>query len=891
MSQRHKPKRDRRRERAPDAPAGGIGPRGAEATVGSVTLPRPESPVKPARPAKPSARRERDGRGRPARPERVTPAPVVTEEPGEARPRRLRLTWEGVTYCALLVAAALTRFWDLGSRALHHDESLHAYYSWVFATGGNYEHDPLMHGPFLFHANALVYLLFGDSDATSRYMPALFGTVLVGLPWFLRGPRFLGRFGALAASALFLISPSFLYYSRYIRHDIYTVVGSLLLFICLARYVERPHRGWLIGAGASVSFLFANHEIVFAIVAVFAGYLWGALLWGRLRALLWLQIGTLALAGAAVLAMPAFGAEPLPEIPWDRSGREAPLPTREIQLNFYLDLAKNPTVIALVLLAAAFVVGSWWVLRDERRRGGPLLADAPPGSVEAAVVAAGRDRTGLWTALAVAGIIFVVLFTTFFTNIYGLASGTVATDGTLLYWLGQQGVRRGDQPWFFFLVETPQYEFLLVAFGLAGTVVTLWRAYLAWRDPEREDPALFFRLWIVVWFGALFLALSYAGEKMPWLIVHFTLPGLLLAGAFLGDLVERCWAMARREVREERREDVRESVSAGEATRPSTLGLRRRLALPRGHPLSPLTSRPNGAWLGPGLAVALLALAAGWFLLAADLTYGEFVRVTDVAFVRVVTEEAADRWWLLALPPLAALALIGFAWLARSAAFAGRWATIALVAGLALLQIHAAWRLSYLEGDVPIDMLIYNQTSPDVTRMMDEIGEFSAELTGGNGIVVMFDSYTAWPMWWYLRDYPNKVYIGDRLNEPPPQDVAFVIVANENLGNVQPYLAGYTPQEYVLRWHNPEDALYRHFAIAPELDPGLSAWDVQGEPHDPVAVLGSIGDSVATQFEPEGEQRLYRIVAYRDMPATFIVYDYTLFIRDDLLPLFNSIRY
>ena len=33
-----------------------------------------------------------------------------------------------------------------------------------------------MHGPFLFHANALVYLLFGDSDASSRYMPAFFGS-------------------------------------------------------------------------------------------------------------------------------------------------------------------------------------------------------------------------------------------------------------------------------------------------------------------------------------------------------------------------------------------------------------------------------------------------------------------------------------------------------------------------------------------------------------------------------------------------------------------------------------------------------------------------------------------------------------------------------------------
>ena len=104
----------------------------------------------------------------------------------------LRLTWESLAYLLLIVAAALTRFWDLGSRALHHDESLHAYYSWLFATGEGYQHNPLMHGPFLFHANALVYILFGDSDATSRWMPALFGTILVGLALVVAGAALSG---------------------------------------------------------------------------------------------------------------------------------------------------------------------------------------------------------------------------------------------------------------------------------------------------------------------------------------------------------------------------------------------------------------------------------------------------------------------------------------------------------------------------------------------------------------------------------------------------------------------------------------------------------------------------------------------------------------------------
>ena len=72
-----------------------------------------------------------------------------------------RITVEQIAYGVIFVAALLTRFWDLGSRALHHDESEHAYYSWIYAIGGGYVHDPLLHGPFLFHANALVYPLGG----------------------------------------------------------------------------------------------------------------------------------------------------------------------------------------------------------------------------------------------------------------------------------------------------------------------------------------------------------------------------------------------------------------------------------------------------------------------------------------------------------------------------------------------------------------------------------------------------------------------------------------------------------------------------------------------------------------------------------------------------------
>ena len=44
-------------------------------------------------------------------------------------------------------------------------------------------------------------------------------------------------------------------------------------------------------------------------------------------------------------------------------------------------------------------------------------------------------------------------------------------------------------------------------------------------------------------------------------------------------------------------------------------------------------------------------------------------------------------------------------------------------------------------------------------------------------------------------------------------------------------------------------------------------------------------------FVVAGQQRLYRLVMYRDLPVRIDGYDYTLYIRNDLLPLYNQIRY
>src|SRR5215212_869827 len=89
------------------------------------------------------------------------------------------VTYENAIYLAIFVLALVSRFYDIGSRALHHDESLHAVYSRNLYSGAGYQHDPMMHGPLQFHFIALMFWLFGTSDSTVRFASAVCGIIVV----------------------------------------------------------------------------------------------------------------------------------------------------------------------------------------------------------------------------------------------------------------------------------------------------------------------------------------------------------------------------------------------------------------------------------------------------------------------------------------------------------------------------------------------------------------------------------------------------------------------------------------------------------------------------------------------------------------------------------------
>src|SRR5512147_2738857 len=87
-----------------------------------------------------------------------------------------RFTLEQVLYAALLLVALVLRLYLLDQKPQHHDESIHAFFSWKITQDGlgDYKYDPVYHGPVLYYSSAF-FLWLIDSDFGSRLSAVTFG--------------------------------------------------------------------------------------------------------------------------------------------------------------------------------------------------------------------------------------------------------------------------------------------------------------------------------------------------------------------------------------------------------------------------------------------------------------------------------------------------------------------------------------------------------------------------------------------------------------------------------------------------------------------------------------------------------------------------------------------
>ncbi len=626
--------------------------------------------------------------------------------------------WEPAAYCALVVAAAAMRLWDLGSRALHHDESLHAQYAWNLYTGEGFRHDPMMHGPFQMEAIAGVFFALGDSDYTARLVSAAAGTALVALPFFFRAR--LGRLGALFASAMLAFSPTLLYFSRFARNDIIMAVWALGLVVSMWRYLDEGKPRYLYAASVFLALAFTTKETAYLLVAVLGMYLavvvavrnWPAVMRG---------------VTAAEVSPPEAMARAATKA-WSNVRGMLTLSgvSRETGFLVLLVTLSLPLWSAMVGILQETPLLSWSGLTLASPVGGPGPIGAPArgGTVIAVFVAVAMtglavaggvkwDRAHWWRCALIFWAIWLALQTTFFTHWGGAGSGLWQSLG---YWIAQQDVARGGQPWYYYLVIAPVYEHLPLVLAAAGGVFYA----------RRKDR---FGMFLAFWAGASFALYSFAGEKMPWLLVNLALPMIVLGGKFLGDVVK----MVR--------------------------------------------------WRH---APALIALA--WVPVFAVVAWG-------LAYVQFDLGRTSDAVMLgLLLAAFSAAVGLG-AWLARRLGAAGFAAPAAVSLSVLLLAVgvRAGWVLSYENGDSPVELAVYTQTSPDIPGLVRHL---EATVEDEEAVAVAVDQTRgfAWPWRWYFRDYAAVRYVAyDGAAEVGRPDAQLLLVHSQNKEKVDAALDGDFP--------------------------------------------------------------------------------------------------
>lgn len=270
--------------------------------------------------------------------------------------------------------------------------------------------------------------------------------------------------------------------------------------------------------------------------------------------------------------------------------------------------------------------------------------------------------------------------------------------------------------------------------------------------PERIEPAPVFPL-LGFWAVTSLIAYSVAGEKMPWLTFHITLPAILCAA----------WAIGK--------------VSDG---------------------FDWQHFRQRNGWL----VLALLPVLFYGFL----GFWGSLLGPTPPLQGKSLDQLSATSTFLLSLLALAG-AGFGISYLVR------RWPrgqfsrllTLAAFTLLGLVTTHTAVQATYINYDNANELLVYAHAGGGVKTAMAQIEEISRRTTDGLAAVVAYDNETSYPYWWYLRNYPNSRYYGSdpsrSLREAP-----LILVGDANYGKIEPVVGNaYYRFDYIRMWWPNQD--------------------------------------------------------------------------------------
>jgi uncharacterized protein (TIGR03663 family) len=190
---------------------------------------------------------------------------------------RSLFTFERI-FILILILAFILRFLVLDLKLLHHDEAIHSWFSYELLTRGAWQYDPSYHGPFLYFVTAGMFALIGPSDFAARLLPSLFGFLVIPLVYCIYQLGYINKNQTLVAAIFLAISPDMIYFSRFLRHDIFMLFFTMLLLVAILYWFERQQtRFAVLAAVAAAGALSCKEEMPFifmVFVLLFAFAAW-----------------------------------------------------------------------------------------------------------------------------------------------------------------------------------------------------------------------------------------------------------------------------------------------------------------------------------------------------------------------------------------------------------------------------------------------------------------------------------------------------------------------------------------------------------------------------------------------------------------------------------------
>jgi uncharacterized protein (TIGR03663 family) len=822
-----------------------------------------------------------------------------------------RINLEVIAYVVLITLSVIAHLWGLGVMALHHDESVHAFPTWSLYQGRGgftcyngeasevYCYDPVYHGPSLYFFMMTSFFLFGGGDFQARLPMALAGIGLVASCIMLR-PYF-GKWGAFIAAVVLGFAPSLLYYTRFARHDAFMILWELWMVIGFLRFVDTGKRRWLVLLAAAIALAMGTHELYYILFFIFGTFV---LVRGFDESRFYQKVpivlgGLLALCAVLMIFNP-------------------PLP-----VGSGLFLGDKAMLIAVALVGGLLIRRVW---------------DPRPVLLPRLRALWFEDRMTLWVALGVLAAVYVVQYSSFFAYPPGIIDGLYAG---LAYWLGSQHeFARGDQPWYYYLILMPIYEPLGLVGAFATSIVLLCRKLiwpqaksveskeLAESESEQAEveevskqvvldeegvesvsdtssvkaeqtaaavaerrvplnPVPLAALLLIFWFFNALVDFSWAGEKMPWLVVHISLPANLLAIWGLAALGR--WGFARFTSAEEETPELEQSRKLSNVLVPC---LTVAFLFVMGLALWRLGGVGDDRSGQSSMLQGVVQLIVSGALLYTILTIA-----SKVGYRRVLT-----------------------------------LATITLAAFTGAYMLRASWLVVYDHPDTPIEPLVYVQTSPGIPLLVEELKLLSTNLTrnqrtreditGAYSMPIIIDSgdpkadgegSLAWPMQWYLRDFKSLNWRSTETFRDAPSANSFDVVNANSITEQAPVVLLYKQHvtsevrsvleaNYVQRSVNlklnwwfpegdkcrPEGPGYKRFYFNTWMDESKIKRDC-GQSADPSTFHSPLAP-LLYPFQPENWSTIGQYMLYRELPEPLELNgrDMEVWIRNDLMGMSGS---